>query len=108
MCICLFALRSAPAYSFNPPEPSRAVGCISKSKNDCKTDPSVLGFADFIGKIRYNKPWIDGFKKAVPEISRDFPRFPEFSRVFPRKAKKKHQNFCILMLGSILFAIYFI
>ena len=65
--------------------------CINASKNDCKLVPSVPGFAVQVkckanaesnlfamlsrslhsplqlacdGKVRYNKPWIDGFKKA--------------------------------------------
>jgi hypothetical protein len=32
--------------------PKKLFQCISKSKNDCKLIPSVLGFADFIGKGR--------------------------------------------------------
>jgi len=64
--------------------------------------------ADFIGKIRHNILKEDGFENADPEISRVIPSYPELSRDIPRRAKKKHQNFCVLMLLLLSSLVYLI
>ena len=69
---------------------------------------SLFSLISSANKIRHNILKEDGFEIADPEISRVFPSFPEFSRVIPRRAKKKHQNFCVLMLLLLSSPVYLI
>ena len=87
--------------------PKKLFQCISKSKNasdfrskasknDCKLIPSVLGFADFIGKGRDIISEGYGFENRDLGISCDFLEFLVIScnilKYLHHKAKKKHQN----------------
>ena len=99
-------------YAYCVREKTKLFQCISKSKNDCKLIPSVLGFADFIGKGRDIISEGYGFENRDLGISCDFLEFLVIScnilKYLHHKAKKSTRTKSDALFNLIDYCLFFI